>query len=173
MKNSFKELKIDELVAKRAELRKKYFDFRFQAVVGHVENPVQARNLRRQIARVETLINGNVGSGGRTRRGSGRDRRRRRSRARRHTVETVQGARNKQTLQGVVKSDKMDKTIVVEITMRKLHPLYKKYVTRSKSIKAHDEKNEAHEGDTVRVVECRPLSRDKRWRLVEVVEKAK
>ena len=56
MKNSFKELKIDELVAKRAELRKKYFDFRFQAVVGHVENPVEARNLRRQIARVETLI---------------------------------------------------------------------------------------------------------------------
>lgn len=86
---------------------------------------------------------------------------------------TVQGARNKQTLQGVVKSDKMDKTIVVVITLRKLHPLYKKYVTRSKSIKAHDEENEAHEGDTVRVVECRPLSRDKRWRLVEVVEKAK
>ena len=58
MKNSFKELKLDELVAKRAELRKSYFDFRFQAVVGHVENPVRARVLRRQIARVETLING-------------------------------------------------------------------------------------------------------------------
>ena len=56
MKNSFKELKLDELKARRAELRKKYFDFRFQAVVGHVENPVQARNLRRQIARLETLI---------------------------------------------------------------------------------------------------------------------
>ncbi len=88
-------------------------------------------------------------------------------------METVQGSKNKQTLQGVVKSDKMDKTIVVEITIRKLHPLYKKYVTRSKRIKAHDEKNEAHEGDSVRVVECRPLSRDKRWRLVAVVEKAK
>ena len=56
MKNSFKELKLDELVAKRAELRKKYFDFRFHAVVGHVENPVQARVLRKQIARAETLI---------------------------------------------------------------------------------------------------------------------
>jgi large subunit ribosomal protein L29 len=56
MKNSFKELKLDELVAKRVELRKKYFDFRFQSVVGHVENPVQARILRRQIARVETRI---------------------------------------------------------------------------------------------------------------------
>jgi large subunit ribosomal protein L29 len=60
MKNSFKELKLDELVAKRAELRRKYFDFRFQAVVGHVENPVQARVLRRQIARVETLIKANA-----------------------------------------------------------------------------------------------------------------
>jgi len=88
-------------------------------------------------------------------------------------VETVQGANRKQSLQGVVKSDKMDKTIVVEITMRKLHPLYKKYVTRSKSIKAHDEKNEAHAGDTVKVVECRPRSRDKRWMLAEIVERAK
>jgi large subunit ribosomal protein L29 len=61
MKNSFKELRHDELVAKRAELRKKYFDFRFQSVVGHVENPLQARNLRRQIARVETLIH--IGGG--------------------------------------------------------------------------------------------------------------
>jgi small subunit ribosomal protein S17 len=89
-------------------------------------------------------------------------------------VETVQNAdRGKQTFQGVVVSDKMDKTIVVEITMRKLHPLYKKYLTRSKRIKAHDEKNEAHEGDTVSVVECRPLSRDKRWRLASILEKAK
>jgi len=89
-------------------------------------------------------------------------------------VETVQNAdKGRQTLQGIVVSDKMEKTIVVEITMRKLHPLYKKYVTRSKKIKAHDEKNEAHEGDTVRVVETRPLSRDKRWKLAEIVEKAK
>ena len=81
--------------------------------------------------------------------------------------------RGKLVLQGVVASDKMDKTIVVEIMMRKLHPLYKKYVTRSKKVKAHDEKNDAHIGDTVRVEECRPLSRDKRWRLIEVVERAK
>ena len=89
-------------------------------------------------------------------------------------METVQNAdRGRQEFVGIVKSDKMEKTIVVEITMRKLHPLYKKYVTRSKRIKAHDEKNEAHEGDTVRVVETRPLSRDKRWKLAEIVEKAK
>jgi small subunit ribosomal protein S17 len=79
----------------------------------------------------------------------------------------------KQTLQGIVVSDKMQKTIVVEIHQRKLHRLYKKYLTRTKKIKAHDEKNEAHTGDTVRVVESRPLSRDKRWRLLAIVEKAK
>jgi len=81
--------------------------------------------------------------------------------------------KGKLVLQGVVTSDKMDKTIVVEVMMRKLHPLYKKYVTRSKKVKAHDEANSAHIGDTVRVEECRPLSRDKRWRLIEIVEKAK
>jgi len=79
----------------------------------------------------------------------------------------------KLVLQGVVVSDKMDKTIVVEIVMRKLHPLYKKYVRKTKRVKAHDEHNEAHVGDTVSVVECRPLSREKRWKLVEIVERAK
>lgn len=88
-------------------------------------------------------------------------------------METSVQKANKQILQGIVVSDKMAKTIVVEITMRKLHPLYKKYVTRSKRIKAHDENNEAHVGDTVRVVEVRPISRDKCWRLAEIVEKAK
>jgi len=81
--------------------------------------------------------------------------------------------KGKLELQGVVVSDKMDKTIVIEIMMRKLHPLYKKYVTRSKKFKAHDEKNEAHIGDTVKIEECRPLSRDKRWRLIEIVQRAK
>jgi len=85
----------------------------------------------------------------------------------------VTARKQKQVLQGVVVSDKMEKTIVVEIVMRKLHPLYKKYLTRSKKVKAHDETNDAKMGDTVRVVECRPLSRDKRWRLVEIVERSK
>jgi small subunit ribosomal protein S17 len=76
-------------------------------------------------------------------------------------------------LQGRVVSNKMQKTIVVEIRQRKLHHLYKKYLTRTKKIKAHDEKNECGIGDTVRVAESRPLSRQKRWRLVEIVEKAK
>jgi len=64
MKNSFKELKLDELLAKRGELRKKYFDLRFQLVVGHVENPLEKRNLRRQIARLETRISEHRRTGG-------------------------------------------------------------------------------------------------------------
>ncbi len=80
---------------------------------------------------------------------------------------------NRKTLTGSVVSDKMEKTIVLKITRRKLHPLYKKYVTKSKKIKAHDERNECSIGDIVRVIESRPLSKDKSWRLLEIVEKAK
>jgi len=74
---------------------------------------------------------------------------------------------------GVVLSDKMDKTIVVRVDSVTRHPVYKKVMRRSRKIKAHDEKNTANTGDKVKIVECRPLSKDKRWRLVEVVEKAK
>ena len=75
--------------------------------------------------------------------------------------------------QGVVVSDKMDKTIVVEIVSKTIHPLYKKTVKTSKRFKAHDENNEARIGDTVEIMETRPLSKDKYFRLVRVVEKAK
>jgi small subunit ribosomal protein S17 len=74
---------------------------------------------------------------------------------------------------GIVKSDKMEKTIVVSIETLTLHPLYKKYVKRSKKVKAHDEKNEAKIGDRVRVIECRPISKEKCWKLVEILERAK
>lgn len=80
---------------------------------------------------------------------------------------------NKKSFTGQVVSDKMEKTIVVSIPTRRLHPLYKKYVTTSKKVKAHDEKNEANIGDTVRVVECRHISKDKCWRLVQIVERAR
>jgi len=74
---------------------------------------------------------------------------------------------------GIVKSSKMDKTIVVSIETLTLHPLYKKYVKRAKKVKAHDEKNEAKVGDRVRVIECRPMSKEKCWKLVEIIERAK
>ena len=74
---------------------------------------------------------------------------------------------------GVVVSDKMDKTITIAVKYRVRHPLYGKIMNRTTKIKAHDEMNECGIGDTVRVMETRPLSRDKRWRLVEIIEKAK
>ena len=80
---------------------------------------------------------------------------------------------SRKVYRGVVVSDKMDKTITVRIDTKKTHPLYGKRVKYSKKFKAHDENNECHIGDTVKVMETRPLSKDKRWRLVEIVEKAK
>ena len=80
---------------------------------------------------------------------------------------------SRKTRIGTVISDKMDKTIVVAIETNVQHKLYHKIIKRTYKLKAHDEKNEAGIGDTVKVMECRPLSKDKRWRLVEIIEKAK
>ena len=74
---------------------------------------------------------------------------------------------------GTVVSDKMDKTIVIAVTEHIRHPLYKKYIKRTSKMKAHDEHNECGIGDRVRVMETRPMSRDKRWRLVEIIEQAR
>ncbi len=79
----------------------------------------------------------------------------------------------RKTRVGVVVSDKMEKTISVLVERRLQHPIYGKMVKRSKKYLAHDENNECQVGDKVRIMECRPLSRRKRWRLVEVLEKAK
>ncbi len=79
----------------------------------------------------------------------------------------------RKTRTGVVVSDKMDKTVVVAIATRVRHPLYKKIVKRTYKLKAHDERNECGVGDKVRVMETRPLSKDKRWRMVEIIEKAR
>lgn len=80
---------------------------------------------------------------------------------------------NRKTRTGVVVSDKMDKTIVVEIRTRVKHPLYGKIMNRTTRLKAHDEENACGIGDYVTVMETRPLPKDKRWRLVEIIEKAK
>ena len=74
---------------------------------------------------------------------------------------------------GIVVSDKMDKTVVVAITDKRIHPVYKKTITRTKRFKAHDEDNACGVGDTVRIIETRKLSKDKNWRVAEIVEKAK
>ncbi len=80
---------------------------------------------------------------------------------------------SRKTRIGTVVSDKMDKTVVVSIERRVQHPVYGKMVRRTKRLKAHDERNDAKTGDTVRIMETRPLSKDKRWRLVEIVERAR
>ena len=85
----------------------------------------------------------------------------------------MEGRNLRKTRIGVVVSDKMNKTITVAVLNNERHPLYNKIVKRTYKLKAHDEENTANKGDTVRVMETRPLSKDKRWRLVEVVERAK
>jgi small subunit ribosomal protein S17 len=91
------------------------------------------------------------------------------------TLENVQtGNRaSRKTRIGLVVSDKMEKTVVVSIERRVQHPVYGKVVRRTKRLKAHDEQNDAKTGDTVRIMETRPMSKDKRWRVVEIVERAR
>jgi small subunit ribosomal protein S17 len=89
-------------------------------------------------------------------------------------TQVAQEARGRRKVRtGLVVSDKMDKTVVVAIERRMPHPQYGKMMTRTKTVKAHDEANEAKQGDTVRVMETRPLSKTKRWRVVEIVERAR
>ena len=79
---------------------------------------------------------------------------------------------NRKTLVGVVTSDKMEKTVIVMVNRLVLHPVYKKYVRKRKKFKAHDEQNQCHMGDKVLLIEARPLSREKRWRVKEVLGRA-
>jgi small subunit ribosomal protein S17 len=86
---------------------------------------------------------------------------------------SVPDRNSRKTRTGIVVSDKMQKTVVVAIERRVAHPVYGKMITRTKRLKAHDEQNSAKTGDTVRIVETRPLSKDKRWRVVEIVDRAR
>ena len=88
-------------------------------------------------------------------------------------TESAPARANRKTREGVVASTKMDKTIVVKVVDRVRHPLYDKTLQRTKKLYVHDEQNDAREGDKVRVAETRPLSKQKRWRLVEVLERAR
>jgi small subunit ribosomal protein S17 len=87
------------------------------------------------------------------------------------TEEVIQ--KNKKQIIGLVTSTKMDKTITVSVERKLRYPIYGKFVKKTKKFLAHDEKNECNEGDTVRIIESRPLSRRKRWRLIEIIERAK
>jgi len=87
--------------------------------------------------------------------------------------EKIQKIAGKKSMVGLVVSDKMEKTVVVLVTSKKKHPIYGKYITFTKKYKAHDEKNDAKVGDTVEIVETRPLSKDKYFRVLRIVERAK
>ena len=85
----------------------------------------------------------------------------------------LRGERGKRkTLVGVVSGDRMDKTVIVAVNRLVLHPVYKKYIRKKKKVKAHDERNECHIGDKVLLTETRPLSKEKRWRVKEILERA-
>ena len=89
------------------------------------------------------------------------------------TDQTTPARSTRKVRVGIVVSDKMQKTVVVRLERRFAHPRYGKMVTRSTKVKAHDEQNDAKTGDTVRIMETRPLSKDKRWRVVEIVDRAR
>ncbi len=89
------------------------------------------------------------------------------------TNEQAEARKARKSRTGLVVSDKMEKTVVVAIERRVPHPVYGKMMTRTTRLKAHDEENSAKAGDTVRIMETRPMSKDKRWRLVEIVQRAR
>ena len=141
-----KDLSVAELNEKLADLKSELFNLRFQAAIQQLENPMRIQAVKKSMARINTEL---------AKRASDMERNLRKTRT------------------GKVVSDKMDKTIVVAIEDSVRHPLYKKIIKRTIRLKAHDENNEAGIGDRVEIMETRPLSKDKRWRLVTIIEKAK
>ena len=145
-----------DLKNKKSEL----FNLRFQLATGQLANTAAIRECKKSIARVKTVLRQ-------------RELAEKKAQCERRQLKMAEVRGMRKTRIGVVVSDKMDKTIVVEIRTRVKHPLYGKIMNRTIKLKAHDEENQCGIGDTVRVMETRPLSKDKRWRLVEIIEKAK
>lgn len=152
--NKVHDMSNEELVAKLEELKKELFNLRLNHATGQLNNPLALSVCKKDIARVKTVL---------------------RERA---VQKGLKGTRqmertSRKTRIGTVVSDKMDKTIVVAVVEKFKHPLYKKTVSKTKKFKAHDEQNQCGIGDTVLIAETRKLSKDKNWRLVQIVEKAK
>ena len=137
--NEIRNLSTAELNEKIVSLREELFNLRFQLATGQLDNPMRIREVRKTIARIKTV-------------------------QREEELKAAQKA-----YQGIVVSDKMDKTVVVAVERKVPHKLYKKSINTTTKFKAHDENNECRVGDTVRIVETRPLSRGKRWRVEKIV----
>ena len=148
---------VDELNEKLVDLKEELFNLRFQLAANQLENTARIKAVKKDIARVKTAL------------------RAAELQSAQHEEEgfTVAERNLRKTRVGRVVSDKMDKTVVVAIVDNVQHPLYKKIVKRTVRLKAHDENNACKVGDRVEVMETRPLSKDKRWRVVEIIEKAK
>ena len=159
--SEIRELTEDELGRKLAETRQELFNLRFQHATGALDNTAALTRVKRDIARLLTL-------GGRAQPN------REGLMSTENDIEAEEAVRGRRKeRRGVVVSDAMDKTIVVRVDVVKSHPKYKKTMRRSIRLHAHDEKGEAKTGDIVRLVETRPLSKTKRWRMAEIVEVAK
>ena len=154
---ALRELTLADLEQRARETKEELFNLRFSLRTGHLSDFSRVKQVRRSYAQIQTAISEKKLDA-------------------RHVMEqpnTVERTNRRRVKQGRVTSDKMDKTIVVVTETRVPHPVYKKVVRQSTRFKAHDETNDAKTGDLVRIQECRPMSRDKRWRLVEVLERAK
>lgn len=152
--NEIRELTDQELNNRLLELKSELFNLRFQLATGQLDNPKRIKAIRKDIARVKTVS--------RERElGIGKE------------VQFQMERGNRKQRVGRVVSDKMDKTVVVAVETFVTHPLYKKQIKKTTRFKAHDENNECKVGDVVKIMETRPLSKDKNWRLVSIIEKAK
>ena len=191
MKTSeFKDLSVDELRKRLADEEESLANLRFQLATSQLESPIKVRTVRRDIARLMTIIRQREIAAAKaaapaavppaevpaakvpTAKAQGGKGDHTMSDAPQGAPETPRTTRRKIRV-GKVVSNKMEKSIVVAIERRVPHPIYKKYFRRTSKLMAHDEKREAGIGDTVKIMETRPLSKQKRWRLVEIVQKAK
>jgi small subunit ribosomal protein S17 len=175
-----------ELLERLGSDKEELFNLRFQLATGQLDNPMRIKDVRHEIA-ISSRSSANARWSGRPRRWRrderATDNRRERTAPPRRSGRPAplprgrpgpRGDRTRRKIRvGVVVSDKMDKTVLVRIDRRVRHPLYKKTVARSNKLAAHDETNDAHVGDTVRLMETRRASKTKRWRVVEIVERAK
>ena len=158
-------LSADELTEKLASLKEELFGLRFQHATGQLDNPMRIKDVKKTIARIKTIQREQANA---------EDSVTDILLIRRKEAHTHMSDRNVRKVRvGKVVSDKMEKTVVVAVEELEQHKMYKKPVKKTVKFHAHDEKNDAHVGDRVSIMETRPLSKTKRWRVVEIVERAK
>ncbi len=164
----------ERLVEELRKAKEELFNLRFQSATGQLESHGRLRAVRRDIARIYTIMREReLGITEATRGGRSMSETTENTRAPQPLTAPTTGRNDRKTRLGLVVSDKMDKTVVVAVEDRVKHPLYGKVLRRTSKVKAHDEANSAGVGDRVLIMETRPMSATKRWRLVEILEKAK